>query len=335
MRDCQLHSRIYIITVIYNRQIDEIRSLPEFQILMDRHPGVGLIVADNSTDANVLERNRRTAAESGWLIYEAAVENNGTIHQTPPPGSDEAIHQTTSAPGSGQMIYLECGGNVGLSRAYNKALAAIPKDEAYWVMLSDDDTEFSLEYLENGCRQIERQALRTGTSTTSRKDDRNAGRESLRVLCGVVLTGRGWISPRSEHAKELAFSQVLRKPKPGIYRDLYPINSGLFLEGSAIREVGGFDERLFLDQVDFLMMDRLRARGIRRIGVLPGEIRQAFSGEVGAGTGTVQSSDKRWKIFRKDFETYCDLTNKPWYYRAYILGRRWLMLGMQQVMRGR
>ena len=78
------------------------------------------------------------------------------------------------------------------------------------------------------------------------------------------------------------------------------------------------------------MMDRLRARGIRRIGVLPGEILQAFSGEVGAGTGTVQSSDERWKIFRKDFETYCDLTNKPWYYRAYILGRRRLMLEVQK-----
>ena len=52
--------------------------------------------------------------------------------------------------------------------------------------------------------------------------------------------------------------------------------------------------------------------------------------EVGAGTGTVQSSDKRWKIFRKDFETYCDLTNKPWYYRAYILGRRRLMLVVQK-----
>ena len=323
MHNHQLHSRIYIITVIYNRQIDEIRSLPEFMILMDRHPGVGLIVADNSTDIDVLDQNRKTAAESGRLHY------------------------------------LECGGNVGLSRAYNKALEVISQDETYWVMLSDDDTKFSLEYLENGCRQIERQALRIGTSATSKKDDssigsqttdrqdkdsqssnrrnadsqkddRNSGREPLRMLCGVVLAGRGWISPRSEHAKELAFSQMLRKPKPGIYRDLYPINSGLFLEGSAIREVGGFDERLFLDQVDFLMMDRLRARGIRRIGVLPGEIRQAFSGEVGAGTGTVQSSDERWKIFRKDFETYCDLTNKPWYYRAYILGRRRLMLEVQK-----
>ena len=135
-------SRIYIITVIYNRQIDEIRSLPEFMILMDRHPGVGLIVADNSTDIDVLDQNRKTAAESGRLHY------------------------------------LECGGNVGLSRAYNKALAAIPKDEAYWVMLSDDDTEFSLEYLENGCRQIERQALRIGTSATSKKDDSSIGSQT-------------------------------------------------------------------------------------------------------------------------------------------------------------
>ncbi len=304
MRGNTTHSRIYIIAVIYNRLIDEIRSLPQFEALTRRYPETGLIVTDNSTDETVLERNRETASHMEWIRY------------------------------------IECGGNAGLSRAYNRALATIPQDEDFWVMLSDDDTFFSMEYLENACRRIrkERRAvMSSGTADTEKcACSKNHGRRPLKMLCGVVLTDGGWISPRSRYTKELAFSCLLKKPKPGIYRDLYPVNSGLFLDGSLLRETGGFDERLFLDQVDFLMMDRLRARGVRRIGVLPGEIRQTFSGEirqisVDRSSKGSQSPDERWKIFKRDFETYCDLTGKPWCYRTYILGRRRLMLFIQKI----
>ena len=207
-------------------------------------------------------------------------------------------------------------------------------------MLSDDDTKFSMEYLENGCRQIRREEGKRKHAERDRDtrtvETSGTQRDPLRVLCGVVRTQSGWMSPRSEHTREFAFSSLLKPPGPGIYRDLYPVNSGLFLDGNAIRLVGGYDERLFLDQVDFLMMDRLRAAGIRNVGVLPGEIEQDFSGEHGTGRkerNHVQSSKERWKIFRKDFSIYCDLTQKPWLYRTYILGRRRLMLGLQQMLR--
>ena len=284
---------IHIITVIYNRKIEEIVSLRQFERLVRHRPEVELIIADNSTEVTVLEQNKLAAAKRGWLRY------------------------------------IGCRGNIGLSRAYNLAVGSIPEENPYWVMLADDDTFFSMEYLERACRQVHvEEALRLETDLGS------ARRERLRVLCGVVLTGdtgNRFLSPRSEHAKELAFFGMLRPPKPGIYQDLYPINSGLFLEGSAIREAGGFDERLFLDQVDYLMMDRLRAHGIRRIGIVPGLIRQSFSGDLRkafAKDGQKEPTGKgnRDRIFRKDFQTYCELTGKPWYYRSFILGRRRLML---------
>lgn len=297
------HTRIYIITVIYNRQISQIRSLPEFRALLEKHPEIWLIVADNSTEEEILEKNR-----------EAALQEN-------------------------RLRYIECGGNVGLSRAYNRALSTIPQEEEYWVMLSDDDTKFSMEYLENGCRQIQREMLRRDrernnelnrSQVKNKTEESWQKREPLRILCGVVRTRSGWMSPRSERTKEFAVSALLKEPKPGIYRDLYPINSGLFLEGSAIRQVGGYDERLFLDQVDFLMMDRLRAAGIRKVGVLPGEIRQAFSGDI--GSVSVQAAKKRWHIFRKDFQRYCELSGKPFCYRVYILERRRAMLRIQRLL---
>ena len=326
-RSASKRVRIHIITVIYNRRISRIRSMPQFEAFISRYPEAGWIIADNSTDDVIVQENRETASLKNWLRY------------------------------------VECGGNIGLSRAYNRAIATIPQEEAYWIMLSDDDTYFSMEYLENAIRRIrheqklwketpagekrwtreaeEDNPLKGGGQDDPRLDQgmRAAGgrvREPLRMLCGVVLTEGGWISPRSEHTKEFALSGLLRQPKPGIYRDLYPINSGLFLEGSAIREAGGFDERLFLDQVDFLMMDRLRSCGIRRIGVLPGKILQSFSGDMSQGWKKEssetpgQSADERFRIFRKDFQVYCELTGKPWYYRAWVLGRRTLMLGIQK-----
>ncbi len=282
--------RLHIIMVLYNRRIEDIASLPEFEYLQEKHPDVNLIVADNSTDEVMLEHNRETASVKEHLRY------------------------------------IECGGNIGLSRAYNRALATIPGTEPFWVMLADDDTQFSEEYLENGYRQIMREAALAEQMSRGRA----CRREALHVLCGVVETGSGWISPRTEYSKEMVFSAFLKRPVPGIYQDLYPINSGIFLEGKVIETVAGFDERLFLDQVDFLMMDRLRSRGIRRIGVLPGKISQSFSGDIGAG----QTSKSRWEIFRKDFLTYCELTDKPWCYRAYILGRRRLMLEVQSFLAG-
>ncbi len=296
-RSASKRVRIHIITVIYNRRISRIRSMPQFEAFISRYPEAGWIIADNSTDDVIVQENRETASLKNWLRY------------------------------------VECGGNIGLSRAYNRAIATIPQEEAYWIMLSDDDTYFSMEYLENAIRRI-RHEQKPWKETPA--GEKLWTREPLRMLCGVVLTEGGWISPRSEHTKEFALSGLLRQPKPGIYRDLYPINSGLFLEGSAIREAGGFDERLFLDQVDFLMMDRLRARGIRRIGVLPGKILQSFSGDMSQGWKKEssetpgQSADERFRIFRKDFQAYCELTGKPWYYRAWILGRRTLMLEIQR-----
>ena len=296
-RSASKRVRIHIITVIYNRRISRIRSMPQFEAFISRYPEVGWIIADNSTDDVIVQENRETASLKNWLRY------------------------------------VECGGNIGLSRAYNRAIATIPQEEAYWIMLSDDDTYFSMEYLENAIRRI-RHEQKPWKETPA--GEKLWTREPLRMLCGVVLTEGGWISPRSEHTKEFALSGLLRQPKPGIYRDLYPINSGLFLEGSAIREAGGFDERLFLDQVDFLMMDRLRSCGIRRIGVLPGKILQSFSGDMSQGWKKEssetpgQSADERFCIFRKDFQVYCELTGKPWYYRAWILGRRTLMLEIQR-----
>ena len=286
---------LYIITVVFNLRIREIRSLRAFRSLQERHPLVCLVIADNSTEGDILRENRR---EAGLFGKDRARQGDG-------------------------FLYIECGGNKGLSRAYNLALKEILSAEdvavcgrlagvgdcrrsGAWVMLADEDTDFSGEYLENVCRMTERLQ----------------GRDNLSILCGVVETEKGWISPRSRRTAACAASFLLKRPSPGIYRELCPVNSGLCIRLSALERIGGFDERLFLDQVDFLTMDRLRYIGIDRAGVLPGRILQSFQAEHPDPEKTL----RRWRIFRRDFRTYCTITGKPWYYRTYLLMRRRLAI---------
>jgi len=267
--------KLYLITVLYNRSVKEIRSLAVLLSFLRYHQEAEVFLVDNSTDEEIMAANA-------------------------------ALTQSAKEKFSGRVHYVQVGYNAGLSRAYNLALEKIEDEDDFWVMLADDDTLFSRDYLESAYRVIRNNL------------------KGLKVLCGVVETGKNWISPRSMHTSWMAFSFWLRRPKPGIYRNLNPINSGLFLEGKTLRSIGGFDERLFLDQVDFLLMDRLRAAGVDRVGVTGGKILQSFSGD--GGVADAQKARARWEIFKKDFRMYCELTGKSRVYEWYILLRRRAMM---------
>ena len=301
---------VWILAVVYNRRIAEIASLDAFTRFCERHSGSGLIIADNSTQEEIVRKNRDTA---GALA-----------------GQDARM----------RIRYVNCGGNVGLSRAYNLALRdlraqrenasntsgcmrekpyiqndgpALPADpENIWIMLADDDTFFSEQYLEN----VYRAAVRM------------CERPEICVMCGVVETDGGWISPRNRRTEAFPFSFLLKRPRPGIWRDLRPINSGMCLRLGAIEAIGGFDERLFLDQVDFLTMDRLGKKGMRLTAVLDGEIRQSFSAQA----NDPEKTRIRWEIFRKDFEMYCTLAGRSRLYRRGILLRRRAAIFLQRLL---
>ena len=265
--------KFYILTIVYNRRIEDIRSLDVFLSFMERHPGTSVLIADNSVDPAVLTSNSACALP---------------------------------------VTYIPCGGNAGISKAYNIALNTI-KDEDYRVMLSDDDTLFSEEYMEN---------MYAAASDGANRD---------RLICGLIDTDRGWMSPRSVKTTNAAFPFLLRKPAPGVYKDRNPVNSGLCIPGSLIREVGGYDERLFLDYVDYLFMDKIRGIGYGEVLLVPGKIHQEFSGF----SDNIDSTLKRWEIFRKDFTCYCDITNKSAFYKNYLLARRSLNINLQKLLKGR
>lgn len=242
--------RLYIVCVLYNQKIEEITSLNVFLSLAGKYSFIKLMVMDNSSKA-FLTQNRR-ACETTY---------------------------------KGRIRYVESGGNIGISKAYNKALRII-KDEKFHVMWSDDDTLFSEEYLENVIKSIK------------------AGRTD--IISGIVRANGNVISP----VKNLNFDVFKRTNrfdlKPGIHNNIYCINTGLTIKSSVFDAVGGYDERLFLDAVDHLFSDQLIEKGLNRIEIVSGSITQDFAAE----TDDLSAWKKRVRIYVRDWTKWWMITRR-------------------------
>jgi GT2 family glycosyltransferase len=91
--------------------------------------------------------------------------------------------------------------------------------------------------------------------------------------------------------------------------------------------MGGFEERLFLDMVDYQLMDELKKNGKNRILVVPGTISQKLSG---LDFSDKEASMRRFRIYYKDFKEYCRLTKKPLFYRIIIPLKRRINIGIHK-----
>lgn len=205
--------------------------------------------------------------------------------------SDKDIYGNRAAAEELGIEYMTEGMNIGLSRAYNLMLGKAADDD--WILFADDDTNFSMAYLRN----VRKAAFEKG----------------YEIITGIVKSGDVTASPIRNNP---AFRRRrLTIDKPGIYKDIYAINSGLTLRAGFLREVGGFAEQLFLDMVDFELMDRLISCNKNRIAVIPGSIHQHFEGVDFSDEEAVRA---RFRRFRNDFKNYCSLTDKSLLYKKFI-----------------
>lgn len=200
-----------------------------------------------------------------------------------------------------KIVYRNNGGNIGLSRAYNSAVKSLEQDEA-WILIADDDTLFSKEYLD---RVYE--AAREGRTE---------------LISGIVRAGNRVLSPARNNKLFRSGEDFISEP--GIYENIFCINSGLVIRKSLLDDLGGFDERLFLDMVDYCLMDRLIAAGRNRFLLVDGDIEQNFSGDDTAVEKA--AAQARFAIYEKDFLNYCKITNKSALYRDLTLLKRRLRI---------
>lgn len=263
-----------IVVILYNKSIQEIKSLNVFIHFMSFHKNVKLYIFDNSEN-EYKHLNKK---------YHRGLQPNNHIY------------------------YFLNGGNIGLSKAYNRALHMISNLDD-WIMWSDDDTLFSLDYLEHVYEAI-------------KSDNSN-------IISGIIRMREGKLfSP-------LKRNRIFHRTKDfitetGIYNNIYCVNTGLVVNRRIYELCGLYDECLFLDMIDFWFMEELEKRRINRIELVEGEIIQDFSGD---GFKDYASEKKRDKIYRKDFSVYCKLENKTVIYKYVSSIKRYLKLLLSGLIR--
>ena len=243
-------NKLYIVCVLYNSTIEEISSLEVFLRFAGRYDFIRLMIMDNSSE-DFVAKNREAC---------------------------ETIYKD-------RIIYVDDGGNIGISKAYNKALDTI-KDDEFYVMWSDDDTVFSEEYIENVIKVIK--AERTD------------------IIGGIVRAGEKVLSPAKRIDTRCRYSIKQYHQDPGIYNDIYCINTGLTVKSTVYGIIGRYDERLFLDAVDHLFSDKLIEKDLNRIEIVPGDIIQNFA----AVTDDLDSRKIRTKIYTRDWIKWWKITHK-------------------------
>jgi GT2 family glycosyltransferase len=136
--------------------------------------------------------------------------------------------------------------NVGVSGAYNAAVEVAGEWGATWLLLLDDDTSVTAAYL-NGMRQH---------AEAAESDNAIAAIAPLLTAGNVLLSPRMWRFAR----------HVALPPAAAPYtetRAIYAANSGTMLRVEALRAVGGYSTRFWLDYSDIELFHRLHRRGYK------------------------------------------------------------------------
>lgn len=142
--------------------------------------------------------------------------------------------------------YLHDPANGGVAAAYNAALQMAEKNGVEWLLLLDQDTEISADYLKTLWRRLlETAAERRFAAWVPKILSRNEIVSPARVL---------WAGGTTPLDKALCGEAL---------GEIAAINSGALLRVSALHEIGGFNRDLRLDFLDIWVFNRLHRAGYR------------------------------------------------------------------------
>jgi GT2 family glycosyltransferase len=139
--------------------------------------------------------------------------------------------------------YSHTGENLGVSGAYNAAMRIAVENECPWMLLLDQDTTVSCEYLSGMieyCRKLMNES-------------------DVAAIAPTVLAGTRVVSPTQQ-----LFGRVRPYPRheigvaPG---EASAVNSGCVLRTSALRSIGGYSLDFWLDYSDIYVFHQFFRRG--------------------------------------------------------------------------
>ncbi len=173
--------------------------------------------------------------------------------------------------------YISMSGNKGLSKAYNKAIDCIEKNDGL-ICLFDDDTAIGADYFA---------VLRADANTYGDID----------IFAPVVKDAYGMLSP--------CLFKGLRGLRAACVADIPPknftaINSGLAIRASVFRSYR-YDENLFLDYVDHAFIRDIIGHDKSKVHVMDVVLHQQFSGSVRQARPDAM---RRYGIFKKDVQYF-------------------------------
>lgn len=167
--------------------------------------------------------------------------------------------------------------NVGLSKAYNYIIDNIEKKAKDYLIILDDDTNLTDEYIQEVLQQI--------------KFDYD-------VLLPIVTTNNQIISPSNTQfncrVKKINDIDNVNLNK------VTAINSGMVIKMIIYNSIR-YNEEIFLDYVDHEFMRKIR-KNIKKIYIMKSEIKQNFSMYEKVDK---TSRLKRFLIYKHDFKIYC------------------------------
>jgi GT2 family glycosyltransferase len=140
--------------------------------------------------------------------------------------------------------YRHTGRNLGVSGAYNCALALAEEKDCPWLLLLDQDTTLPEHFLS---RMLEYARIHQANSR-------------IAAVAPFLICDSQPISPaiiRVDHAQPLPLSVSGEYERPA-----YAANSGSLVRVSALRAVGGYDEDFWLDYSDITLFHRLYLHGM-------------------------------------------------------------------------
>jgi GT2 family glycosyltransferase len=141
--------------------------------------------------------------------------------------------------------YRYTGRNVGVSAAYNCALALAEEKDCPWLLLLDQDTTIPEGFL---ARMLEYARSHLANRT-------------IAAVAPFLICDSQPVSPaiiRVDHAQPLPLRVSGEHERPA-----YAANSGTLMRVSALRAVGGYDEDFWLDYSDIALFHRLYLHGTR------------------------------------------------------------------------
>jgi GT2 family glycosyltransferase len=193
-----------------------------------------------------------------------------------------------SLPFAFDMSYA--GRNVGTSGAYNHAMELAESFGCPWLLLLDQDTTVSEEFLR----------AMIGYS------EKFAEAPAIAAVVPFIFSHGALVSPR----RLLSFNRVRQIPTTfsGLCKDkAYAVNSATLMRVTALREVGGYSEEFWLDLSDVYVFQAFHQRG--KYMYIAGDLHVEHS--IASMDFDQEMSPERYRNFMAAESAYVDLFLPP------------------------